>query len=258
MKAINFKKVSIAIPVLSIILFWGCDTNVRQYDDNYNPVIKQENFSHPVINPYKPLTPGSKLTYQVTENGEVTETIVIKVLFSTKNILGIDCKIVRDTVTVKDDEGNDILLEDTYDWYATDNQGNVWYMGEDVKNYDENGNFTNNNGSFEAGVDEALPGIVMFMNPVVELPYRQEYYFENAEDWGKVLSLDEDGIVANGTTYNDCIKTRDWNALDTDGVIELKYFAPNTGFIKEVKEDSSEEVVLIGIDSFTEGSEDDQ
>ncbi len=139
---------------------------------------------------------------------------------------GVTCIVVRDVV-----KKNGVLVEDTYDWYAQDNESNVWYFGEDVKNYDENGNFEDNEGSWEAGVNGAKPGIIMMASPILEYPYRQEYYFENAEDWGKVIAKGV-SVTTPAGTYDDCIKTEDWNALEP-GVIEYKYYAPGVGFVKE-------------------------
>ena len=68
------------------------------------------------------------------------------------------------------------VIEDTHDWYAQDKDGNVWYMGEDVSNY-ENGVLVDHEGSFEAGVDGAKPGIIMMANPVLEMPYQTGILF---------------------------------------------------------------------------------
>ena len=76
----------------------------------------------------------------------------------TKLILGVPCTVVHDVVKV-----NGKITEDTYDWYAQDKHGNVWYFGEDTKSYD-NGHVSTE-GSWEAGVDGAKPGIIMFANP---------------------------------------------------------------------------------------------
>ena len=53
----------------------------------------------------------------------------------------------------------DTGLEDTDDWYAQDRDGNVWYFGEATTSFE--GGSPSTKGSWEAGVDGALPGIVM-------------------------------------------------------------------------------------------------
>ena len=87
----------------------------------------------------------------------------------------------------------------------------------------------------------------MLANPVLEMPYRQEYYFNKAEDWGKVV---EKGVTVSTTygVFNNCIKTADWNALEPDASMEFKYYAPNVGVVKEEIEGSTEYVDLISIE----------
>jgi len=223
------------------IIFVSCekDESERQIDVNYNPRISQENFADSVTNIYFPLKPGKIYTYRSqTEDG--LETIVVTVLTETKIVSGVKCTVVRDVVSI---DGQ--MIEDTHDWYAQDKDGNVWYMGEEVSNY-ENGVFVDNEGSFEAGVDGAKPGIIMLANPVLEMPYRQEYYFNKAEDWGKVIAKGISVITPYGT-FNNCLKTADWNALEPGEPLEFKFYAPDIGLVKEEIESGDEDVELISI-----------
>jgi hypothetical protein len=98
------------------------------------------------------------------------------------------------------------LAEETLDWYAQDQAGNVWYFGEDSKEI-ENGTVVSTKGSWEAGVDGAKPGVVMQANPQIGVSYRQEYYYGEAEDMAEVLSLSESVSVAFGS-YQNCLKTK--------------------------------------------------
>ena len=90
--------------------------------------------------------------------------------------------MVRDTAKV-----NGEVIEDTFDWYAQDRSGRVWYLGEATKEY-ENGQVVSTEGSWEAGVDGAKAGIIMFTYPDVGEPYRQEFYAGHAEDQAKFLT----------------------------------------------------------------------
>ena len=76
-------------------------------------------------------------------------------------VLGVTTIVVRDRAW---EDGESI--EDTFDWYAQDNDGKVWYSGEDSKEI-EDGKIVSTEGSWEAGVDGAKPGIVMKSNPQV-------------------------------------------------------------------------------------------
>ena len=100
--------------------------------------------------------------------------------------------MVHDVVTEK---GKPVEVTD--DWYAQDKAGNIWYLGEFTKEY-ENGKFKNTGGSFEAGVDGAQAGVIMPAKPRPGLRYRQEYYKGEAEDKGSIVSLREQAEVPFG------------------------------------------------------------
>jgi hypothetical protein len=189
-------------------------------------------FTTPTVvdNTYLPLIPGTTLTYEVeTEDG--VETIVTEVLNTTRVVDGVECTVFRDRVYL---EG--LLIEDTHDWFAQDDDGNVWYMGEDVINYeyddDDNLIGTDNDGAWEAGVDDALPGVIMWADPEERFSYYQEYWEDEAEDMGMIVVIGVEVELENGTTYENCLQILDWNPLEPE-TMEYKYFAPDVGLIKE-------------------------
>src|SRR5262245_52421511 len=124
---------------------------------DYTPTVNPSTFSNVIDNQYWPLKPGTKYVFEGTEDGE-KQNDVVTVTFDTKEIMGVQCVVVLDEVSSGDE-----LLEKTYDWYAQDTDGNVWYFGEDSTSYD-NGK-ASKEGSWEAGVNGALPGIVMEAHP---------------------------------------------------------------------------------------------
>jgi len=138
---------------------------------------------------------------------------------------GVEATVVRDTASL-----DGVLIEDTYDWYAQDTAGNVWYFGEQVQNF-ERGKLSNTDGSWEAGVDGALPGIVMPAHPKTGDAYRQEYYRGQAEDMAKIIATGEHVTVPAGT-YADAVVTREWSPLEPE-VIERKSYAPGFGVVLE-------------------------
>ena len=192
---------------------------------HYAPELDPADFVAVVDNPYLPFVAGSRWTYEETNGEGQTEDIEIVVLDETREIAGITATVVRDTVTIAG-----VLVEDTHDFYAQDVDGNVWYLGEEVDNY-ENGDLVDHEGSFEVGVDGAYAGIVMEADPQVGDAYRQEYYPGEAEDMGEVLRTGETVSVPGGD-FTDVIVTRDWNPLEPD-IIEEKYFAPGVGQVRE-------------------------
>ena len=179
-------------------------------------------FSTEIDNRYWPMAPGTRWTYrEVAEEGEEL-VVVVTVSSETRTIAnGITARVVRDTVT-RDGE----LLEDTVDWYAQDERGNVWYLGENTAEFD-GGSVTARAGSWEAGVDGALPGVIVPADPLDGMAYRQEHDEGEAEDAGEVLSVAEQAEVPAGH-FSDVLLTKDTTALEPD-VLEYKLYAPGVG-----------------------------
>jgi hypothetical protein len=213
---------------------WGCSSggggnhggdNEGDNCAKYNPVIDPANFVTGVDNPYFSLTPGTTLYYLKTNIEGTTTT-------ETKVILGVTCVVVHDVVY---EHGTTNLVEDTYDWYAQDKDGNVWYFGEDTVSYE--GGATSTEGSWEAGVKGAKPGILMWAHPEDHIgeTYRQECLSEVAEDKAQVLSVTASATVPynSGTTFTNCVQTKDYSDLEPE-VVENKYFAPGVGQVLTV------------------------
>ena len=210
---------------------------------DYAPNIDPSNFVKNIDNPYFSLEPGTTWVYE-GKTPEGTERVEDTVLRETKRVMGVECVVLRDRVWL-----NGELIEDTVDWHAQDKEGNVWYFGEYTKEY-ENGKVVSTQGSFEAGEDGALPGIMMPADPEVGDSYRQEYYRGKAEDMAEVISLNGSALNdAVSTPYDsfseDVLVTKDWNPLEPD-ILEHKYYAPGIGLIGETKVTGpSEKVELI-------------
>ena len=154
--------------------------------------------------------------------------------------MGIEARVVHDRVT---EDGE--IVEDTYDWYAQDADGNVWYLGEDSKEY-ENGEVVSTAGSWETGVDGAQPGIIMYRDPAAHLgvPYRQEFYPGEAEDVAEIIETGAT-ITIGDRVYSGVVVISEWNPLHS-GVVENKYFAPGVGVVlEEVVEGGSGRVELV-------------
>ncbi len=174
-----------------------------------------------IDNPYWPMSPGSRWVYRETGADGAEQRVVVTVTDRTKQILGIDAVVVHDVVT---EDGE--VKEDTFDWYAQDADGNVWYLGEQTAEY-ENGKVVSTEGSWEAGVGGAQAGIVMPAEPQVGLRYRQEYLEGEAEDAAEVLGVDETIEVPFGR-YEDVVLTKDFTPLDPDA-LEHKFYARGVG-----------------------------
>ena len=212
-------------------------------EDRYNPVIKPADFlsvaeTAAKPNPLFPLVPGTTYNFRaVTPEG--TETVEFTVTRNTRAILGITTIVVRDIVKL---DGS--VIEDTLDWFAQDRSGNVWYFGENVTDY-EDGLIASTAGSWEAGVEGAKAGIIMFAQPVVGKVYRQELFLGEAEDAAEVLALNETVTVPAGT-YRNCLQTEDFSPLDPD-VTEIKYYAPGIGNVLTLTPATGKRVELISV-----------
>ncbi len=179
-------------------------------------------FGVDIDHPYWPMAPGSQWRYrEIDEDGEEVE-VVVTVSTQTREIAnGITARVVRDTVTSAGE-----LIEDTFDWYAQDADGTIWYLGEDTAEF-EDGEITSTAGSFEAGVDGALAGVILPADPAVGMRYRQEFLAGEAEDNGEILGVDEQAEVPAGH-FDDAILTKDTITIEPD-VLEYKLYARDVG-----------------------------
>jgi hypothetical protein len=227
--------------LLTVFLLAGCggsdSASLPQGSEPAN--LDAADFVERIDNPYWPMAPGTRWVY--SENGA---RVVVTVTAEKKEILGIQATVVRDVVS---EDGE--LVEDTKDWYAQDKDGNVWYLGEETREY-EDGKVKTTAGSWEAGVDGAEAGVIVLAEPEVGLTYRQEYYKGEAEDAGEILSLDEWVEVPFGS-FEDVLMTKDFTPLDPD-VLEHKFYAKGVGpvLVVGISGGSDREELI----SFTRGS----
>ena len=183
-------------------------------------------FTTRITNPWWPMRVGARWVYRETAPDGTRQHGVVTVLRKTKVVAdGVTARVVHDVAT---EAG--VPIEITDDWYAQDRCGNVWYLGEATTEY-ENGKPVSTEGSFEAGVDGAQPGVIVPAHPKSGMSYRQEYYKGHAEDMAEVAQVGTTKAVALGQ-YSDVIVIKEWNPLEPD-VVEQKYYAPGVGVIAE-------------------------
>ncbi len=204
--------------------------------DGYDPEIEPESFTNVVDNPYLPFPVGAHWVYEA-ETDEGLEIVDITVLEETRVIGGVECVSVRDVVYVDGEP-----VEDTIDWFAQDDEGNVWYFGEISFNF-EDGYVEDIDGSWLTGLDGAKPGIVMLANPTIGTTYRQEWLLSEAEDFATVLEIDGTITIDLGR-FEHCVVTEDRLAPEPDA-LEHKYYAKGIGFIFETKPDRVEVLQLV-------------
>ncbi len=190
------------------------------------PAFDPTHFTQPVGNAYFPLTPGLVTHLRGTDGGDRFREKV-RVTHRTRMIAGVRAVVVHDVVRRSDGT----LAETTDDWYANDNQGNVWYLGEDTATYDEHGQLEDREGSWEAGVDGAEPGIIMPAGPRPPKATRMELLTGVAEDQAWVVQRLRHIRVA-GTRYAGIVRTLEWSRLEPR-VVSQKFYAAGLGIIEE-------------------------
>ncbi len=188
------------------------------------PSADPDDFVKRIDNPYLPLEPGSRWVYR--SGGVDPETTTVTVTGDTREVQGVTTTVVHDVV--RDADGK--MIEDTFDWFAQDAAGNVWYFGEDTTEYDDRGR-PDHSGSWEAGVDGAQAGLAMPAEARVGDSYQQENSRGRAEDRAEVLSVDESVNVEFGS-FTDVVQTEDTSPLEP-GLVEHKYYAPGVGLVLE-------------------------
>ncbi len=232
-----------------IVLSGGCgsgDESSSQRPDElapihgrYAPPIDTANFVRRIDNRYLPFEPGTRIHFEGVR-GTTPQTDDEVVLRRTVRILGVRCTVVRDTVS---EHGRAVEL--TYDFYAQDRQGNVWYMGENSFER-QHGRFAKASDSWKSGVDGARPGIIMPAQPRPGDAYRQEYYPSGeALDEARVVRLDGSLSVPYGA-FRRLLVTSERSPLEPQ--VERKYYAPGVGEIAErVVKGHHEEFKLISV-----------
>jgi len=202
------------------------------------PAFDRAGFHDPttIDNRYFPLVPGTRFTYE----GTFKKTPVVDVVTVTHNsptIDGVATIEIRDQVT----EGG-VLTEDTLDWYAQDDAGNVWYFGElstELPSGDQTGSWT-------AGVDGAQPGIIMEAARTVGDLYCQENAPGVAQDAAQVLSVTATRSVPY-RSFTNVLQTKDYSLLEPKN--ENKFYAPGVGLVEAISVTGpSEEIQLVSVD----------
>lgn len=199
------------------------------------------NFVNPldIDNRYFPLPVGAVWTYRA-DTPDGCEVDVTTVTNETRSLAGVTTRVVRDKVFDGETCTTDpsALAEDTRDHYAQDSSGNVWYFGEDSFNCEGAGNCEPSEGSWLAGVNGALPGIIMLANPHPGDTYFQEHAPDVALDQATVTSVGVQERMkredAFRSSYNNCIVTKEFTTLEK-GDIEFKSYCPNIGNVLTVE-----------------------
>jgi hypothetical protein len=190
-----------------------------------------------IDNPWLPWKVGTRWRF-TGRTADGTEHTVVTVTDRKRVVDGVATTVVHDVVRL-----DGALLEDTDDWYAQDTSGNVWYFGEDTKEYD--GANVDTSGSWEAGVHGAVAGIAMPAHPEIGAAYRQEFLAGHAEDEARVLATDASARVPHGR-FSGLLETEDFTRLEPKAD-EHKFYAKGIGVVLEVSLHQRDRTELVGM-----------
>ena len=216
------------------VTFLGIGTAFSAGGRDYKPVINPSEFTNKITNPYFPLTPGTVRKYVEKGGADVSE-ITSTVTGDTKTLMGVKCVVVHEVVFVAGKQ-----TEDKNEWYAQHKDGSVWFFGELTKEF-KTGGRVSTEGSWEAGVGGALPGIVMPGELKVGVRFREEFAADVAEDMGEIQGLRESANTQAGK-FDDCVRLREWSMLEAGSA--KQWFARGVGFVRS-EATGGEECVLV-------------
>jgi hypothetical protein len=204
-------------------------------------VIHPANFVSQVDNPYFPLVPGTTLRYRgVDKDGTTPQFDTFAVTHQRKLIMGVSCTVVRDTVTSR---GRPV--QRTYDWFAQDRQGNVWYMGEETQEL-KYGRFGKMIDSGPAGMNGAQPGLMMEAHPATGDSYWQFHWPGHAMDTTIVLGSGGQ-LKLPIRSFNGSLLTQEQSPLEP-GVKDQKWSVAGIGYVRErAASGSHEQIKLVSI-----------
>ena len=187
-------------------------------------------FSHPsaITNPYLPLAYLKQDILEGTEGG-MNIRIQRTVLPNRHKRFKIAGQTI-DALVVEDREfKNGALEEVTLDYFAQDDEGTVYYLGEDVDEYEE-GKVKGHSGAWLFGRDTDRPGVILPAHPKVGDRFKSEDVNKQIHEEDEVVAVGETISVPAGT-YPNCVKVKEVLA---DGDIEFKFYAPGVGVVREV------------------------
>jgi hypothetical protein len=200
-----------------------------------------------VDNQWFPLVPGTQMTWQghaLDGKDKLERKVVFTVTDLVKEIDGVGTVVIWEL-----DYTDGELEEAELSFFAQDDAGNVWHLGEYPEEYEE-GEIVKHP-LWIAGLQGALPGIHMPATPALDTP-------SYAQGWGPAVGWNDRGdtyAVGEHTCtdvdcYDDVLVTKEFSRTEP-GAFQLKYYAPGVGNVRVgwggPNEDEHEVLVLTGL-----------
>jgi len=176
-------------------------------------------FTSRITHPYFPLA-----TVRYAELRSDDEFVVREVLADIRQVAGVDC-----TVLAEKEHEDGVLAEISYNFFAEDGAGNVYYFGEDVEDY-KDGRVVGHGGAWLVGRNATEPCVFMPAHLTVGLGFKNENSPPAAEEWNEIEAIDANLEVPSGN-YRDVLVIKE---ADKPGKWkERKYYAKGVGLISE-------------------------
>jgi hypothetical protein len=187
-------------------------------------------FSDPttIDNRWFPLTPGTQFVYEgsaIADDRSIHRRVVFTVTDLTKTVNG-----VRTLVGWDRDYNDGQLVEPELVFFAQDDDGNVWSLGQYPEEYEE-GKLVQTP-AWIAGVEGARAGIVMRAEPSTGTSDYSQGWGPEVEyaDRAKVHRTSQETCVAFGC-YQNVLVTDEWDQADP-AARQRKYYAHGVGNIR--------------------------
>jgi hypothetical protein len=230
------------LPFLSV----ASQTSAAMSEESENELadFDLDNFDDPttIDNKWFPLIPETQFVYEgftVDENGEeIPHEIVFTVTDLTKKIGG-----VRSVVVLDNDFGDGELEESELTFFAQDNDGNVWHLGQYSETY-EGEEFIGGRAFLVGHLEGARAGIMMLAKPKLGTPSYSQGFAPppyNFTDRGQVFDVGQEISVPFGD-FEDVLVIRETNQEEPDA-FQLKYYAASVGNIRIGGEDVQQETL---------------
>jgi hypothetical protein len=211
----------------------AADAAGEQRDARAKQVLAGVKFSHPrdIDNAYLPLAKLKQDIIEGSEDGKKTrvERTLKPEVHKTFKVAGqkVESLCMEDRIFV-----SGVLEEVALDYFAQDDAGTVYYLGEDVDEFDENGKLAKHNPPDDAwltGKDTPVPGIIIPAHPKLGDKFKSEDVSDKIDETDEVVAVDETTTVPAGT-FAHCVKIKE---TLNDGSVEFKLYAPGVGVVRE-------------------------
>jgi hypothetical protein len=196
-----------------------------------------------VDNQYLPLTPGTRLVYVGTDARGRVHRVDVVTTDLTQVVDGVNCTVVWE----RDFDGPN-LEEAELTYYAQDEAGVVWHLGQYSETYEDGDVLIGASGFLQGQLEGARAGIIMQADPRPGTPSYSEGYGPPPIYWNDRAKVVERGLTVKvpTDTYHDVLLIDEYSEQERTG-FQRKYYAPGVGNIKVGWRGNDESQEVLGL-----------